>query len=218
MADDIMVTVARPKAPDAVVEILTPADAERLLSVCDDEILPGVVLGLFCGLRQAEIEKIQWDAVNLPEGTVTVSSAIAKTRSRRVCTIPPNAVGWLTPFSACSGRVWTTAARNRWNLARIAAGFGPFFSTAKAVRKAAEKADQKGKKLRPWPANALRHTAISARVAIERNLAAISYESGNSPSVIQEHYNGLMSEKSAKALFAILPSVPANVVNIRKAS
>lgn len=190
-------------------EILSPSDAASLLANCHDEILPGVVLGMFCGLRQAEIEKIKWDAVDLAQGIVTIGAGIAKTNSRRVVTIPENAGAWLASCGKRKGMVWPgeTRARDLWTLARIVSGFGPFTITSKAVKDAQEGRED----LRIWPANALRHSAISYRLATDRDLAKIAYESGNSPAVIQRHYNGLASPDSAKLFYAIRPSEPGNI-------
>jgi len=197
------------------VEILTPSDAAALLANCDRAILPGVVLGMFCGLRQAEIERLDWKAIDLKQGHVTIGAGVAKTNSRRVCTIPDNAGAWLALNAQESGKVWPESedARNLWNLARIKAGFGPFFSTRSVVNKAqTDPATEKTREdLRPWPHNALRHTAISSRVALEGDLAKIAYESGNSPGIVQRHYNGLAKPEAAKLFFSIMPDTPVNV-------
>jgi integrase len=198
------------RVADPEVEILTPKEAESLLGACDPEILPGVALGLFCGMRQAEIERMEWRAIDLKQKIVSVGARIAKTNSRRVIQLPPNAVAWLSRAAAQEGKVWPAVekARDRWTLARIRAGFGPLHVTSREVKDAQldpSTGEPKGG-LRPWPQNALRHSAISYRVALERDLAKIAYECGTSPAVIQRHYNGLASPKAARAFFKIWPS------------
>jgi len=197
-------------------EILTPAEAATILAGCDRRILPGIVMGMFCGLRAAEIERLDWRAVDLAQGIITIGAGVAKTNSRRVVTIPHNARAWLAPYAQPAGNVWMsdhTRARDLWTLARVRAGYGPFFTDWKEVEKLQTdpKTEKPRKDLTPWPANALRHSAISYRVALEKDLAKISYESGNSPGIIQRHYNGLASPKSAKLFFAILPTAAGNV-------
>lgn len=197
----------QPKVRADDITILTTAQASALLRGCDTSILPGVTLGLFCGLRQAEIERLDWSAINLTEKTVKVGANVAKTNSRRVVSISANAVKWLQQTKVQSGPVWPgeKLAREPWTLARIHAGFGPFFEVSNKVRDL-----QKDRKsLTSWPSNALRHSAISYRLAITKDLPKIAYESGNSPAVIQRHYNGLATPRDAKAFFSILP--PANL-------
>ena len=197
-----------PSAPG----ILTPEDAAILLRACHPSILPGVVIGMFCGLRQAEIARLDWRAVDLASGILTVGAEIAKTSSRRTVEIPDNARAWLAPYARESGPVWPASeeARNLWNLARIEAGFGPFFSTRAAVNQA-----QAGRvDLRPWPDNALRHSAISYRLALTRDLPRVATEAGNSPAIVQRHYAELVKPEAARRFFGILPTEAANVIRL----
>jgi integrase len=192
--------------------VLSPEDASILLRACDPAILPGVVLGMFCGLRQSEIARIDWRAIDLASGILTVGADIAKTSGRRTVEIPDNARAWLAAYARESGPAWPTTeeARNLWNLARIEAGFGPFFSTRTVVNKA-----QAGREdLRPWPDNALRHSAISYRLALTRDLPRVATEAGNSPAIVQRHYLELVKPDAAKKFFAILPQEATNVIRL----
>ncbi len=201
-------TTPRVTTPD--VGILTPAEANRLLENADPCILPGIAIGLFAGLRWAEIQRLDWRAINLPARALTVGAAIAKTGSRRVVPIGDALSEWLAPHSRESGPVWPPGeqARTAWKLARIAAGFGPFFSTRRAVKEA-----QAGRTdLRPWPHNALRHSFISYWLALEGDLPRLAYISGNSPTVIQGHYNGLALFDEAKTYFSTRPATAPNVL------
>ena len=195
------------KNPPGKIGILTPEDAATLLSACHPSILLGVVLGMFCGLRQAEIARLDWRAIDLASGILTVGADIAKTSSRRTVEIPDNARAWLTLYAKESGPVWPASeqARNLWNLARIKAGFGPFFSTRAAVNEAQAGRDD----LRPWPDNALRHSAISYRLALNRDLPRIALESGNSPAIVQSHYLELVKPDTAREFFSIMPTEAA---------
>ena len=58
-----------------------------------------------------------------------------------------------------------------------------------------------------WKQNALRHTCISALVAIDKNVPQVAYESGNSTSIIKQHYLQLMPPSTAEAWFSITPNV-----------
>ena len=68
--------------------------------------------------------------------------------------------------------------------------------------------------LRSWPDNALRHSAISYRLALNRDLSRIALESGNSPAIVQRHYLELVKPDTAKKFFSIMPTEAANVVRI----
>ena len=148
--------------------------------------------------------------MNLAQGIITVGSGIAKTASRRVCSIPANAKAWLTPHVQEAGALWPankSLARAQWVVCLIKSGYGPFTGLAPDAR-ALQNDPATGKPradLVPWPGNAMRHSAISYRIALERDLPRIAYEPGNSPSIIQRHYHGLASPEAARAYFALTP-------------
>ncbi|MCW5559644.1 MAG: site-specific integrase, partial [Verrucomicrobiae bacterium] len=73
------------------------------MTAADDETLPAIVLGGFCGLRTAEIGCLQWVDVDLAERVVTVGDHVAKTQSRRVVPICDAALEWLAPFAGRTG-------------------------------------------------------------------------------------------------------------------
>jgi hypothetical protein len=56
-----------------------------------------------------------------------------------------------------------------------------------------------------WERDALRHSFCSYRLADVKSVAQVALEAGNSPQMIFEHYRELVTEKSAKAWFAITP-------------
>ncbi|MFA6176376.1 MAG: site-specific integrase [Phycisphaerae bacterium] len=214
---------AQVKVTGREAAILTPQEAATLLSVCHRDLLPGIIIATFCGLRQAEIERLDWKAVSLAQGIITIGAGVAKTNSRRVVTIPDNARAWLAPCAQESGNVWPsdpTKARDLWTLSRVNAGYGPFFSDFPPARDAQldPETEKTRKDLKPWPANALRHSAISYRLAMTPDLAKLAYESGNSPAIIQRHYNGLASPQDANAFFAIMPTVAGNITQFSKAA
>ena len=181
-----------PPAKTSDPEIITPLDFSMLLSTLPGELLPAAVLAGFCGIRRAELNRLQWSAVNLGQGTVTIGAAIAKTGSRRVCPIPENAAAWLAPQARHKGNV--IEARKDVALEHAGRALG-------------------------FPKNALRHSAISYKLAVKPDLARVAYESGNSPKVIQEHYNGLAEHDDALLYFSITPDAgAANIITSFRAA
>lgn len=144
--DNPMDRVHRPEKVEKLPErCLTIEEATRLLDAAHSTneshgLLPYTVLGLFCGVRTEELQKLTWKNVNVPQALVTVGAGIAKANFQRYVPIPENARFWL-----------------------IAAGIpGPeevdtpitpigFYNRWRDVRKEA-------KLLKKWPANALRHS------------------------------------------------------------
>ena len=62
-----------------------------------------------------------------------------------------------------------------------------------------------GSKPFAWKKNAPRHSFISHRLADVQAAAQVALEAGNSPHIIFQHYRELVTEKGAKAWFAISP-------------
>src|SRR5262249_54860590 len=69
--------------------ILTVEEAARLLEAATPEILPFIAVGLFAGLRRAEIERLDWSEIDFESGLIEVTAAKAKTAMRRFVTIQP---------------------------------------------------------------------------------------------------------------------------------
>lgn len=214
------VLTVRPEETAATITILTPQEAETVLRECDPEILPGVALQLFCGIRAAEIARLDWSAVQrneVAEGrkkrvfyTITVTAQTSKKRTgRRVVEIPDCALAWLPAEGERSGKIWPAKerARNLWELSRVRAGFGPYASDYQPTKAAQLDKDGNARKdLREWPENALRRSAISYHLAKTNDLQRVAYQSGNSPAVIQEHYNGVALPQEAAKFYAITRS------------
>ena len=218
VTDNPMISVPRGKVVSGEIAFLTPKEAARVLQSCDDQILAGIVIGLFCGLRVSEIERLDWSMVDLNEGQIKLAAARVKNSARRVVPIPLCATAWLTPLQKISGPIWPDKEikRDLWEQARVKAGYGPYkqASATTVLLQTDPKTGLLRTDLRPWPDNALRHTAITYKVAIKPELQRIAYESGNSPKMIRDYYNGLGTSKQAAAFYAIMPPTQDQIVRM----
>jgi integrase len=192
------------KCKDSRIEILSVDQTAQLLKSCDPETLPSVAIAAFCGLRQAEIDRLDWSKVDLDEKIITVDADIAKTGSRRVVDIPDCALKWLSPYAKDRGKVMPSEFRILFDRVRVRAGFRPSFGER---RDASLQTLLQGKpKLQPWPANGLRHSAISYRLARCKDIGQVATIAGNSPSIIKSHYLELVKPSAAEAYFKITPT------------
>jgi integrase len=165
----------------------TPEETAAILGALPKEALPAFVLGVFAGLRTAEVCRIFWQDVDLDAGHVVIAGAEAKTGSRRLAPLPENARRWLQPLTGPPG-------------ARIFGGDSS--QLGRAVSKACQAVGARR------IANGARHTAITFKVALSGDVARTALDSGNSPSVIHQHYRGLATEAEARKFFAIVPGTP----------
>lgn len=188
----------KPKIVNTDVGILKVAEARALLLATSNlpEILPAIVIGLFGGVRDAEIRRLDWRNVNIDTGFVEIKAGTAKKASRRLVEIRPALRAWLEPHRKLSGPVWPAGERGRklHEQARCDAG------------------------LHSWPHNALRHSFASYALAKWQNANALALEMGNSPEIIMEHYREVVTPAEAEAYFALMPAAaPENIITMPQA-
>lgn len=185
------------------VEVLTPAEAAALMAASKDDVAAYHAIGLFAGLRTAELERIEWGQIDLDKGEIHVTPAVAKRtknrgRAGRFVPITANLKAWLSevPEKKRTGKIQGPNFRRRELAARNAAGFGP----------AAKELEKKGVKLKDWPRNVMRHSFVSYRLAGTNNAAQTALESGHREQVLFQHYRKPLTAKHAEAYFGIMPA------------
>lgn len=183
-----------PTKADTEVGILTVAQAAALLKAAHDrpEILPAIAIGLFGGVRDAEIHRLDWSEISFESGFITITPKKAKKKARRLIEIRPALRAWLEPLRQISGPIWPAGERGRilHEAAREAAG------------------------ITPWPHNALRHSFASYALAKWQNAAALALEMGNSAPVLLEHYREIVMPKDAEAFWSLTPKAVLKSENI----
>jgi len=91
---------AKPKLPDNPPEIFAVDDLQALLGNAkhaQKDVVPMLAIGAFAGLREAEIQRLDWSEVDLARGHIEVKAAKAKSARRRIIPILPNLAAWLRP-------------------------------------------------------------------------------------------------------------------------
>jgi integrase len=174
------------------IEILTPAEMTKLMAKAEGETALYFALAGFAGIRAAEILRLEWKDFNFARGHITVAADKAKTATRRLVPISANLAEWLQPYQQRTGKVVNGKADKR------ALAFG------KRILKI------KGR----WPQNALRDSAASYLLALEKDPAKVAYKLGTSPAKLFTNYRELADEHDARAWSAIAPKRPKNVVAI----
>lgn len=166
------------------------------------EMMGFVVLGMFGGLRPAEIQRLDWGAVNFKERTVVVAGSQAKTRRRRVVDLTENAVTWLHA-AGCDERKGEICGKwwdARWRMFRRSLGWD-VGTAEKGIAEA---------KVKPvhgeWPHNALRHTYASMHYAMHQDEAKLQAQMGHeSAAMLHRHYRALKTAVEAKKFWALTP-------------
>jgi integrase len=184
---------AKAKEPTTGIGILTVMQASTLLENAAPEILPYIAIGLFAGLRRAEIERLDWSEIDFESGLVHVKAEKAKGARKRFVTMQPNLREWLMPLRKFKGNV------------RSPDNFRQLFDEARQAAGIAE-----------WPDNALRHSFASYHLAQFKNAALTSLELGHHDSrVTFAHYRELVKPKEAERYWNIRPAARGKVLSFR---
>jgi integrase len=175
---------AKAKVLGAPPGILTVEQTSALVVNAEPEILPYIAIGLFAGLRRAELERLDWSEVDFESNLIEITAQKAKTAARRFVTLQPNLRAWLLPLRQLKGNVTPSPERFRqlFPHARTAAG------------------------IRDWPDNALRHSFASYHLAHFKNAASTALELGHHDSrVTFAHYRELVKPREAARYWQIRP-------------
>lgn len=181
--------ITPPKVKDTEVSIFTPQEISRLLQAASPDFLPVLAIGAFAGLRSAELERLDWQEVDIAGRFITVTAGKAKTGSRRVVPMADNLAEWLAPIHPQQGPVWKGSHYGLYD---------------------AQGATSKAAGIR-WKSNALRHSFASYRLAMVQDAAKVAHEMGNSANVVHKHYKELVRPDAAATWFSIMPTI-SNVI------
>ena len=78
------------KVLPATIGILTVAQTQALMDACPAAIVPAVAVGLFAGLRAAEIGRLDWTDIDFGHRFIEVKARASKTAQRRHVAISAN--------------------------------------------------------------------------------------------------------------------------------
>lgn len=175
-------SLTRSKVVESEIGILKPKQLAALLKAADPDLVPFIAIGGFAGLRRAELQRLDWEQINLKEKFIRVTAENSKTGQRRLVPIQPNLASWLRPYLVSKGPV----CKN---------GKIPYRTTALA-----------GDLQMDWPNNALRHSYASYRLAQCQDTAKVALEMGNSPTIIFNHYRQLVTPAEAQRWWSLKPA------------
>jgi integrase len=183
--------VRKVKVNESLPGILSPQETARLLEASNHDTLPYWALGLFTGLRTAELERLTWADIHFGEGVVEVPAQSSKTASRRFVPIRENLAQWLEPYRLMQGPLCPSNLRKRLIADRANAG------------------------LATWPSNATRHSFGSYHLAAFQNAALCASEMGHvSASMTYRFYNQRVRPTVAQEFWRIVPAVTGTALKV----
>jgi len=202
-AMDEVTGIEKPTAEHTEIEIFSPDELREILTAARPEIIPWLAISAFAGLRSAELQRLDWNEIDLIGRHIEVTAAKSKTASRRLVPITDNLLAWLKRAKV-GGRV--TGFEN------MAKQIGWLVQDVNDRRQEQFELDGRDPKTAPkfvWKRNALRHSFVSYRVAAVKDVAQVALEAGNSPAMIFANYRQLVTEQEAAKWFSIAPEAKA---------
>jgi len=186
---------AKAKVVDKTPGILSVNEAARLLEAATSDVLPYIAIGLFAGLRRAELERrLDWKHIDFESGLIEVTAQNSKTAQRRFVKMRPNLREWLLPLRQHRGKV---IPQNSFR----------FRQSLEQAREAAG--------ITNWPENALRHSFASYHLAHFGDLNALTLEMGHTNSrMLFAHYRELVRPKEAERYWNLQPAPVPKVVQM----
>lgn len=184
-----------PVEAEGEVPVLSVREVARLIVRClpnrrgrfkgreYEDLLGYVVLGCFAGLRpERELGLLTWDRIDLEEGVVIVDGRNAKSRSRRVVDLAPNAVALLKRCEGREGKVCPKNLRKRWERLREECGM-----------------------LERWEPDVMRHSFASYHYARDQDEARLKAQMGHSrdSETLWKHYRRRVLRRDAERFWGM---------------
>ena len=183
---NIAANIDRPMVDETTPEIFTVEQAKSLLNHANSfGLLTYVAIGLFAGVRSAELMRMTAKNINFETKTIVVGADAAKKRSQRVIEMPDALIAWL---EVCKGDLQNGERLIEANKLRKNK---PLLLEAAGIEN--------------WPANGLRHSFGSYHLAMYQNIDKTAYGMGNSANVIHNHYKALVTKDAAEKYWSLRP-------------
>ena len=156
-------------------------------------LAPYVALCLFGGIRPFEASRLTWQQINLDDGEIRLEGNQTKTGTTRTITVCPTLKAWLKEYKGKP--IFPQNWRRDFDTIKRAAGYG--------------KPTEKHPKLKAWPLDVMRHTAISHYFRETGSYGRTAEQFGNSESIIKKHYQSRVSSAETKQFYALRPGAVA---------
>ncbi len=175
---------------------LTPDQFAKLLEVASTETLPYWAIGGFCGLRSAELERLEWQDIDIDRGLVEVTRGKSKTAARRHVAIRPALAAWLESYRGrTEGRVCPPNLRKLLEADRARAG------------------------IVKWPTNGLRHSFASYHLEHFKQPGTLTVEMGHvDEDLVSRFYRRRVRPEAAAQWWSITPQKTDKIVKMETAA
>lgn len=177
----------------SAVRIFSVEEMTMLLSAAKPEILVPLAITAFSGVRAEELKRLDWCDIKLERGFIEIKESVSKTKVRRLVAIPENLRAWLLPLRQQSGPL-VPFKKLCWQYTKLGRDTGL-----------------------PWRRNALRHSFVSYRLAVTKDVARVALEAGTSSRMVFVNYLEVVPEEDGKRWFSIFPERKGDIIPMPEA-
>jgi integrase len=182
----------RPRKVQTSPQILTPEQAVAVLKEIEAEFpqhLSFVLIAGWLGCRPSECQRLRWSDFDWDHGFLHVRAEVAmKKAQERWVPVPPELGAWLKRLSKVKAHHLASAGLACRKNARA-------WVSAHLRKKAV---------LENWPQDVLRHSYITYRLQVLKNIDAVAEEAGNSPREIRDSYKRPIPPGVGEKWFAVV--------------
>lgn len=181
--------IDRPAVEETKPEIFSVQQAKALLDNADKfGFLPYISLGLFAGLRSAEMMRLDSKDISLENRIIKIGADVAKKRAQRNVDVSDALFAWLKP------------------LADTLKKGGPIVDKSKFWKHKELLLEAAG--IEKWPENGLRHSFASYHLAHFNNSDSTAYQMGHrSTELVHRYYKALVLKGEAEKYWNLRPEL-----------
>jgi integrase len=179
--------IHRPAVEDTKPEIFTVEQAKNLLANAHQfGLLPYIALGLFAGLRSAEMMRLDSKDILFENQTIKIGADVAKKRAQRHVEMLPALLAWLEPCVKTLRMGGPIADENK------------FRKNKELLLEAAG--------IQKWPENGLRHSFASYHLAQFQSSDKTADQMGHrSTEIVHRYYKALVLKTESEKFWNLRP-------------
>ena len=205
---DALAGIERQQEKPGVIETLTASQATALMEAAETHMPDCVIpfaIALFTGMRAAEIQRLEPSDIT-EEGITVAAANDRKNKRRRFIQMPDTFAIWIKAYPVGEAVCPANFFRKEKAVRRLA-GFQVWSDYVESMNLTPPLAATPDEEAPAWPHNALRHTAASVSVALDKPLSVLLFEHGHTggEETLKKHYLGKMTKKDAQAIWALAP-------------
>jgi integrase len=185
--------VPRSRAAEPGRGILTVAQTAALMTLAKEKrpaLVPYLALGLFAGIRPAELARL--DPARIGKEWIVIDGSVAKTSDHRTVPVRENLRAWLDAYPPANP-ITPLSAKH-------------LYAAIRKLCAQSRELEDAASNILAWPMDCMRHSYASYAYELTHDAALVASEMGHrGTDIFFRHYRGLVHPGDGKKFFDIVP-------------